>query len=115
MLRTVRSAIALGVVIIAVSAGLMAYRAGTAAPRIERAANRTATLPSSFDRRLGITYVTGPGPGVPQVWLAGRNGVHPRRLGEGIQPLLSPSGRLVAASAVQGPRALHIYSRPGRK
>lgn len=61
-----------------------------------------------------IAYVTGPGPGVPQVWLAGANGSHSHKLGPGTQPLLSPNGRLVAANAViGGGRALLVYSLSG--
>ena len=58
----------------------------------------------------GIAYVTGPGPGIEQVWLADAELRHRRRLGQGEQPLLSPNGRMVAATAIQGPQALIVYS-----
>lgn len=64
--------------------------------------------------RLGIAYVRGDGASVPQVWLAGADGRGGRRLGPGTQPLLSPSGSDVAASAVgRSGAALVVYRADG--
>jgi Tol biopolymer transport system component len=74
---------------------------------------RTGSLPSPTRRVAGLAYVTGPGPEVPQVWIAAADATRRHRLGEGNQPLLSPSGTLVAATALQGSHALIIYSSRG--
>jgi hypothetical protein len=66
---------------------------------------------SSAGPRLAIAYVRGTASSVPQVWIAGPDGEHARRLGPGTEPLLAPAGSLVAASTVarSGP-ALVVYS-----
>jgi len=65
--------------------------------------------------RPGLAYGTGTARGTPQIWLADANGGHARKLGPGYQPLLSPNGRLVAATgaSVKGPLLL-IYSATGK-
>jgi hypothetical protein len=63
------------------------------------------------EARSALTYTRGSAN--PTVWLANANGRHPRRLGPGAQPLLSPSGSAVAATAIGSKgAALSIY-RPG--
>jgi len=64
--------------------------------------------------RTGIAYVTGAGQGSSVVWLAAPDGSGAHRLGPGSEPLLSPSGSLVAASSpsARGP-ALTIYTSTG--
>jgi hypothetical protein len=64
--------------------------------------------------RYGFAYVTG-GPGAaPQVRLAGSSGAHARWLGSGTNPLLAPSGQLVAvSSAASTGRALFLYGVGG--
>jgi Tol biopolymer transport system component len=53
-------------------------------------------------------------PGSQAVWVAHEGGQNQRRLGQGADPLLSPNGRLVAASAAAGSRGtLVIYSTAG--
>ena len=98
--------------VLLVGLGCVACGVGAIRPRAARGAVQANLWPSSR-RRLALTFVTGPGPGVPQVWLAGVTGAHPRRLGEGDQPLLSPNGHLVAAMAIEGPRALIVYCSAG--
>jgi hypothetical protein len=58
----------------------------------------------------GIAYVTGGAKSAPEVWVAGANGSSPRKLGEGLGPLLAPDGSTVAVSneSPSGP-ALSLY------
>jgi Tol biopolymer transport system component len=65
--------------------------------------------------RPGLAYGTGTATGTPQIWLADANGSHPRKLGPGFRPLLSPNGRLVAVTGAspKGPLLL-IYSASGK-
>lgn len=64
--------------------------------------------------RPGIAYVTGRAGTVPEVWLASLGGGRGNRLGNGTQPLLSPNGAFVAASAAASSgAALVLYSASG--
>ena len=65
--------------------------------------------------RPGLAYGTGTATGTPQIWLADATGGHPRKLGPGYQPQLSPDGQLVAATgaSAKGPLLL-IYSASGK-
>ena len=78
------------------------------------------SVPSAGGTVARLAYVTGtekePS---PSVWIAQANGREPKRLGPGLQPLLSPNGQSVAAallgaapSSEKGP-ALGIYSALG--
>ena len=68
-------------------------------------------LAGAAEARPALTYSTGSLS--PTVWLANANGKQARRLGQGSEPLIAPSGSAVAATATgtKGP-ALLIY-RPG--
>jgi hypothetical protein len=65
----------------------------------------------------GLAYATGSERSSPAVWVANANGGQAKRLGLGLEPLISPNGQWVAASAFgavvgtqeQGP-AIVIYS-----
>lgn len=61
-----------------------------------------------------IAYDTGTATAGPYDWVANANGSHARRLGPGLQPLISPSGGYVASglNASKGP-ALVLYSTSG--
>ncbi len=65
--------------------------------------------------KRGLAYGTGTATGTPQIWLADATGRHARKLGPGYEPLLSPNGRLVAATgaSAKGPLLL-IYSASGK-
>jgi len=66
----------------------------------------------------GLAYVTGTARSAPTVWAAAPGGREAKRLGPGLEPLLAPSGRAVAATTFsigvqeQGP-AIVIYSTDG--
>jgi hypothetical protein len=72
------------------------------------------TLPAP----AGLAYVTGTARSAPTVWAARTSGREAKRLGPGLEPLLAPDGRAVAAVAFnagvqeQGP-AIVIYSTNG--
>lgn len=60
-----------------------------------------------------VAFVRG-GAGTPQVWLSGAGASHPRHLGPGTDPLISPGGGLVAASRVASRgSALTLYFAAG--
>jgi hypothetical protein len=67
-------------------------------------------------RPAGLAYLTGTERSTPTVWAAQANGREPKRLGPGLDPLLAPNGRSVAAvtfsTQAHGP-ALVIYSTVG--
>jgi hypothetical protein len=61
-----------------------------------------------------IAYVTGGSTALDEVWLADANGAHPHRLGGGSDPLVSPDGRLVAASSgAVSSNALTLFAASG--
>ena len=78
-----------------------------------------AAIESSPPRpRPGLAYVTGGASTAPAVWASSLRGGEPKRLGTGVQPLISPDGSMVAAglfgagSFERGP-ALAVYSTAG--
>lgn len=60
-----------------------------------------------------LAYVTGGATSLTQVWLATRGRDRGHRLGPGEQPLLSPDGAVVAASAVRRHGAALTLYRAG--
>jgi hypothetical protein len=78
------------------------------------AATAIAAPPEGFSE-THLAYVTGNGNSPEQVWAAGPGGAPPKLLGDGVQPLLAPDGKLVAAALGEtssGP-ALAVYSVAG--
>lgn len=60
-----------------------------------------------------LAYVTGTARSAPAVWAVRANEKRGVRLGPGIEPLLSPDGRAVAAASFGGASALIVYSTVG--
>lgn len=61
-----------------------------------------------------LAYETGTATSPQQVWAAGADGAAPELLGEGVQPLLSPNGELVAANRnANSGAALSVFSVAG--
>ncbi len=85
-----------------ITVGLLAVVAGFA-PMADASASGAA-----------IAYVTGSATSAPNVWVANGSGGHPRKLGKGDVPLLSPDGRTVAASnEASSGHALTLYPASG--
>lgn len=100
-----------------VLAALLVSVWGVAGARGQAPVPDPAPLPSP-----ALAYVTGTARSLPAVWVAQADGSGARRLGPGLDPLISPNGEAVAASlfgatanSEQGP-ALGIYAtgEPGR-
>ena len=92
---------------------LLALTALTAAPAVAGAHSE----PRPKLAVPGLAYATGTERSSPAVWVANANGGQAKRLGLGLEPLISPNGQWVAASAFgavvgtqeQGP-AIVVYS-----
>jgi hypothetical protein len=103
-----------GLNVFAIVPALLALTALSAVPTIALAHSephkRAATVPR-------LAYVTGTERSSPAVWVANASGGEVKRLGLGLEPLISPNGQWVAASAFgtvvgaqeQGP-AIVVYS-----
>jgi hypothetical protein len=93
---------------------LLALTALTAAPTIALAHSERHNPVAVVPR---LAYATGTERGSPAVWVANADGGQAKRLGLGLEPLISPNGQWVAASAFgavvgtqeQGP-AIVVYS-----
>jgi Tol biopolymer transport system component len=78
-------------------------------------ASPAATGATGGYEQTDLAYATGTETSPLQVWAAGPSGAPPELLGAGLEPLLSPTGKLVAASlsdSNSGP-ALAVYSVAG--
>jgi hypothetical protein len=102
--------------VFAIVLALLAPAALSAAPAVAVAPN----LPTAGPAVVRLTYVTGTAKEPsPSVWIAQANGREPKRLGPGLEPLLSPNGQSVAATLLGAPPnsekgpALGIYSALG--
>ena len=79
-------------------------------------ATPTATGATGGYAQTYLAYATGTETSPLQIWAAGPNGAPPELLGAGEEPLLSPSGALVAASVSSessGGAVLTVYSVAG--
>jgi hypothetical protein len=97
---------AIAAVLLALGMSVGAHAEGLAAPDV------TPPAPA------GLAYVTGTARSTPTVWAAQASGREAKRLGPGLEPLLAPGGRAVAATTFsagvqeQGP-AIVVYSTDG--
>jgi hypothetical protein len=99
--------------VFAIVLSLLALTVLTAAPAVAGAHSERPPRPAI----PGLAYVTGGERSSPAVWVANANGGQAKRLGLGLEPLISPNGQWVATSAFgtvvgtqeQGP-AIVVYS-----
>jgi hypothetical protein len=99
--------------VFAIVLSLLALLALTAAPAVAGAHSEPRPRPAV----PALAYVTGTERSSPAVWVANANGGQAKRLGLGLEPLISPNGQWVATSAFgtatgaqeQGP-AIVVYS-----
>ncbi len=89
--------------VFAIVLALLALTVLTAAPAVA-GAHSEPPAPATVPR---LAYATGTERSSPAVWVANANGGQAKRLGLGLEPLISPNGQWVAASAfgaVSAPR-----------
>ncbi len=105
-----------GLSVFAIVPALLALTVLSSAPAVAVA----PSVPSAGGTVARLAYVTGTDKEPsPSVWIAQANGREPKRLGPGLEPLLSPNGQSVAVAllgaapnAEKGP-ALGVYSALG--